>query len=124
MFDGLGFMLSTPTRLRAVSGSRVSAGFFSTLGVAPILGRDFYAARINLARATTVMLSYSAWQKRFGGRRDVIGQTITLSGAPARSSVYCRRNSTLHPPGDAEFWTSFHASQDATSEEVATGFMG
>ena len=29
-----------------------------------------------------MMLSYSAWQRRYGGRKDVIGETVSLSGVP------------------------------------------
>jgi macrolide transport system ATP-binding/permease protein len=63
-----------------VEGLRVSAGFFRTLGVTPVIGRDFYAGEDKVGAPKTVMLSYSAWQRRFGGRRDVIGETVSLSG--------------------------------------------
>src|SRR5579872_2130065 len=36
-----GFMLSTPNGAVGVGGARVAAGFFRTLGVTPVLGRDF-----------------------------------------------------------------------------------
>ena len=41
VYDSDGFMLTTPTGTQLAPGARVSAGFFRTLGVAPILGRDF-----------------------------------------------------------------------------------
>ena len=39
-------MLKTPTGTELAAGARVSDGFFRTLGVAPVLGRDFRTARI------------------------------------------------------------------------------
>ena len=60
----------------------MSDGFFRTLGVAPALGRDFYAGEDLPAAPPTVIISHAAWHTRFGARRDVIGQTVTLSGAP------------------------------------------
>jgi macrolide transport system ATP-binding/permease protein len=41
VYDSDGYMLTTPTGTQLAPGARVSAGFFRTLGVAPILGRDF-----------------------------------------------------------------------------------
>ena len=41
VYDSNGFMLATPTGAQLAPGTRVSAGLFRTLGVAPILGRDF-----------------------------------------------------------------------------------
>jgi predicted permease len=59
----------------------VSASYFATLGVAPALGRTF-DARQEPARgdAPYAVISYEYWQRRFGGRADVLGQTIALRG--------------------------------------------
>ena len=76
------FTLRTSTGLEQVSGTRVSSGFFRTLGVTPMLGRDFQPSEDSNSAAQTVILSYPAWRKRFGGRRDVLGQTLNLNGAP------------------------------------------
>src|SRR6202008_1871449 len=81
-YDGNGFMLTTPTGAQQVPGTRVSAGFFRVLGVAPVLGRDFVDGEDKKAAPRNVILSYSTWQQRYGGRPDVIGQTITLDGNP------------------------------------------
>jgi macrolide transport system ATP-binding/permease protein len=41
-YDGGGFFLDTVTGQQHVDGATVSAGFFRTLKVSPILGRDFF----------------------------------------------------------------------------------
>jgi macrolide transport system ATP-binding/permease protein len=82
VYDSNGFMLSTPTGVQLAPGGRVSAGFFDTLGVAPVLGRDFSSGEDQPSAPRTVILSYAAWQRRFAGRKDVLGQTVTLDGAP------------------------------------------
>ena len=92
-----GSPLRHPTGSELVAGTRVSDGFFRTLGVAPMLGRDFYAGEDLPAAVPVVMLSYATWQKRFGGRQDVIGQTVTLSDARTPSSACCRRISIRSP---------------------------
>lgn len=76
------FTLTTRTGLEQVSGTRVSSGFLRTLGVTPMLGRDFLPSEDTNSAAQTVMISYPAWQKRFGGRRDVLGQVLNLNGSP------------------------------------------
>jgi len=40
---GSGYLLRTPAGTEPVPGVRVSDGFFHTLGIAPVLGRDFFA---------------------------------------------------------------------------------
>ena len=47
-----------------------------------MLGRTFSAGEDLPGGSHTVILSYATWQRRFGGRLDVLGQTVTLSSAP------------------------------------------
>jgi hypothetical protein len=75
------FTLNTANGAEQVPGTRVSSGFFHTLGANPSLGRDFHADEDSPGADATVIISYSAWQKRFGARKDVLGQAITLNGA-------------------------------------------
>ncbi|MGA9897524.1 MAG: ABC transporter permease, partial [Terriglobales bacterium] len=110
VFTEDGFALGTPTGSELVAGTRVSDGFFRTLGVAPMLGRDFYAGEDLPAAVPVVMLSYATWQKRFGGRQDVIGQTVTLSDAANTIIGVLPQNFHFAPTGQAEFWTTLRAS--------------
>jgi len=57
----------------------VSAEFFPMLGVEPELGRTFTAAEdVRWKAAGVVVLSHSFRMRRFGGGRDVLGQTVKL----------------------------------------------
>ena len=58
----------------------MSGGFFQVLGVGAAIGRLFTAADDD-AEAPHAVISYSYWQRRFGGRPDVLGRTITLRKA-------------------------------------------
>jgi putative ABC transport system permease protein len=64
-----------PEKVRAVNSSW---NLFSTLGVAPALGRDFSPADDDPAAAGTVVLSWELWQRRFAGDPSLIGRTIHL----------------------------------------------
>jgi putative ABC transport system permease protein len=68
-----------PVQLRA---DRVTANFFSTLGVSPMLGRGFAPEEEVGGDDFVVVLSHGFWQRQFAGRPDVIGSTMLLSGQP------------------------------------------
>ena len=104
--NGRGYMLRTATGTELVAGARVSDGFFRTLGIAPALGRDFYAGEDLPGAPPSVMLSHAAWQKRFGARADVIGQSVTLSAIPHTIVGVLPQDFQFAPRGAAEFWTT------------------
>jgi macrolide transport system ATP-binding/permease protein len=108
-YNQSGYLLRNSSGSEPVSAVKVSNGFFRTLGVAPILGRDFHAGEDQLQAPRTVILSYATWQKRFGGRKDVGGETVTLSGVPFTIVGVLPRTFQFAPQGDAEFWTTLRA---------------
>jgi predicted permease len=61
-------------------GRLVSGGFFQFLGVSPAIGRVFTTAD-DQADMPHAVISYDYWQRRFGGRPDVLGKTFTLRKA-------------------------------------------
>ncbi|HEX6806962.1 MAG TPA: ABC transporter permease [Gemmatimonadaceae bacterium] len=63
-----------------VSGYMVSAGFFHTLGVSPMLGRGFRGEEDVVGAAPVVVLGGGFWKRRFGASPDVIGSTVDLNG--------------------------------------------
>jgi macrolide transport system ATP-binding/permease protein len=123
-YDGTGYLLRTPSGTEPVPATRVSDGFFRTLGIAPLLGRDFYAGEDLPAAPKTVMLSYTTWQKRFGGSRDVIGETVTLSGVPFTIVAVLPESFQFAPRGNAEFWTTLHASDSCALRRSCHNLTG
>jgi len=63
-----------------VNGFMISAQFFSTLGVHPVLGRDFDIADDRLGAAPIAILSDGFWHRQFGGSPSILGHVITLNG--------------------------------------------
>lgn len=57
-----------------LQGEHVSAGLLSVLGVNPLLGRNFLPQEDREGAGGVVILAYSLWQKRFGGRTHESGK--------------------------------------------------
>ena len=99
-----GFMMQTPDGLRKADGARVSDGYFRTLGVTPVLGRDFNWGEDGSAAPRTALLSYAAWQKRYGGSASVLGTTVNLDGEPYTIIGVLPREFSFAPAEPADFW--------------------
>lgn len=102
------FAVSTSAGMEMVEGARVSAGFFRTLGVGPILGRDFYVGEDSPQAPRTLILSYASWQRRFGGKPDIIGQPITLDETPYVVIGVLPQSFHFAPVEVPEFWTTIN----------------
>jgi putative ABC transport system permease protein len=63
-----------------VQGARVTANFLATVGVAPVLGRDFLPEDDRPGGDRVVLLSHGLWQRRFGSDRSIVGSTMALNG--------------------------------------------
>ena len=124
VYGGTGYLLRTSAGTEPVPGTRVSDGFFHTLGITPALGRDFYRGEDLPAAPRTVILSYSTWQNRFGGRKDVIGETVALSGLPHTIVGVLPIDFQFAPRGKAEFWTTLHASDSCALRRSCHNFNG
>jgi predicted permease len=62
--------------------ANITWNLFPTLGVQPALGRGFTAADDSLSANGTVVLSWSLWQRRFGGDPGILNRTIDLDTKP------------------------------------------
>jgi predicted permease len=63
-----------------VTGLMVAGNFFPTLGVEPLLGRQFSAEDCLKNSRPVTMMSYAFWKRRFGANPGIVGQTIDLDG--------------------------------------------
>lgn len=119
-----GYLLQTPRGAEPVPGLRVSAGFFRALGVVPVEGRDFRPGEDALSEQPVGLLSYAAWQKRFGGRKDVIGQTIKLSGIPTTIIGVLPTGFQFAPRGSAELFTSLQQTNGCEKRRSCHNLYG
>jgi putative ABC transport system permease protein len=68
-----------PEQLQA---ARVSADYFRLFGAHPAAGRTFSVDEDRPGGRNVAVLSHGLWTRRFGSRGDIIGQSISLNGAP------------------------------------------
>lgn len=61
-------------------GYMVSAGFFPTLGVQPLIGRAFLPEEDRVGGPPIVMIGEGLWKRKFGSSPDVLGKTMILNG--------------------------------------------
>jgi macrolide transport system ATP-binding/permease protein len=104
VYGGTGFLLRTGSLSEPVPAGRVSDGFFRTLGVTPILGRDFRPGEDRPGQPKIAILSYGTWMQRFGGRRDLIGESISLTGEAYTVVGVLPRSFAFAPRASAELW--------------------
>jgi putative ABC transport system permease protein len=81
----------SPQRLNLANGGEarygeviwVSGEFFNVLGVQPYVGRLLGPEDDRRGcGATSAVISYSFWQRQYGGERDILGKKLTLEGHP------------------------------------------
>jgi predicted permease len=123
-YNQSGYLLRTPSGSEPVPAVRVSSGFFHTLGVSPVIGRDFHDGEDQVQAPQTAILSYTTWQKRFGGRKDVVGETVSLSDVTFTIVGVLPQNFQFEPQGDSEFWTTLRAEGSCITSRGCHGLYG
>ena len=81
----------------------VSADFFSLLGVEPALGRTFNKNDLNLACA--VVLANGSWQRKLGGRANIVGQTLRLDDRACLVTGVMPAAFDFYPTDAAAMWS-------------------
>lgn len=82
-FGTTSFNLARGGEARYAEGLWVSGEFFDVLGVQPLLGRIFHAADDHAGCGYPgAVISYSFWEREFGGDSNAVGRTLSLNGHP------------------------------------------
>ncbi|MGA8150587.1 MAG: ABC transporter permease [Terriglobales bacterium] len=103
---------------RVLSAARVSANLFSTLGVAPALGRTFKAEE-ELPGHRAVILSHELWASDFASSPNALGRMIKISDVP--HTIIGVMPAGFHfPVGDpSHFWNTFAGYAEGPYPRVA-----
>jgi putative ABC transport system permease protein len=89
----------------------VSEEFFVTLGTRTVLGRTFEVNDFVEGQHRVAVLSHGLWTRAFGGRRDVVGQTVMITSEP--HTIVGILSPGAEYPDDAELWRPLAVTADA-----------
>jgi len=131
--------LSDLDRPERYNGGHASANLFRTLGVAPILGRDFNDTDEQPGAAPVALISHELWQSRYGGDPAVVGRTIRVDARPAtvigvmpKDFSYPRRESiwvaatlaTAATHDEYAYWLVLRRHADVSTAQLDAAFAG
>jgi putative ABC transport system permease protein len=78
-FRGAGYTLTGGGEAERLAGQEVSHNFFTALGEAPALGRNFLPEEDRPGGNRAALIGYGFWQRRFAGNPAVLGQSLMLN---------------------------------------------
>jgi len=117
------FMMRTTDGSESVHGGLASAEAFQALGIMPLAGRLIAPDDIGTNWRRVVVLGYDFWRTRFGGRKDVIGQAITLDEEPHIIVGVLPPNARLPQLETVDIWRPVHVSPQDEERRGWHGFL-
>jgi putative ABC transport system permease protein len=125
VFSGLAAYVGSPSTLTNgqeaihLQGLATSHNLFNILGIQPLLGRTFLPKEDEPGNHVAI-LSYELWQKRFGGDRGVVNQTINLNGIPYQVVGVMPPHFTFPLESNSpELWTTVAELRQRVGEDPA-----
>ena len=103
-------------------GSDITWDAFAHMGVRPIHGRGFTAADAAPDAPPVALLSAALWKKRYGGKTDVIGSTVTMNGHPTQ--IIGIMPEGWRYPDISDIWTAFKADPTKINSRGGYYFSG
>jgi putative ABC transport system permease protein len=105
-----------------ILGTHVTSDFLATVGVSPILGRDFLPEEDAPGARHTVILSHRLWVRRFGADAHILGRQLVLNGEGY--TVVGVMPASFRFPATAELWTPFGLNIANTDDANYFQFLG
>ncbi len=114
---GPGFNLTGSSRPEQVNGIHVTEGYFRMYGAPMALGRTFTPQEDSPHGGNVVVLSYSLWQRKFGGDPAIVGKSISLGNQPY--TVVGVIGKDFAGDVQADLWLPFQFNPASTDLNVA-----
>ncbi len=93
-----------------VPRASVTSGFFSVLGVQPVVGRAFLPEEDRPNAEPVAILSHGVWKRRFGSDREIIGKKISISARPV--TVVGVMAAGFEFPEQTQLWSNLPLNPD------------
>jgi predicted permease len=97
-----------------VMGGSVTPNLFDVLQVEPAMGRR-WTAEEDAARSAVVVISYSLWQRRFGGDPAIVGRNVLMDGKNTKVIGVMPRD-FYFPTKDMEYWAPGYFTAEKLAE--------
>jgi putative ABC transport system permease protein len=100
----------------------VTAEFFQVMGAQPVLGRTFTAQETRVESEHVVIIGYRLWQRRFGGKGDILGRKLKLDAEPY--TVVGVMPAGFEFPGQTQCWAPFTLKPEDWQQRGNHGLTG
>lgn len=110
VFSDLSLSIGSPFTLTGrgdpeqVLGLQATAGLLPALGLQPAIGRNFSPAEDSPGGEHVVLISPAMWRSRFNSSPSVLGQALTLDGAPYVIIGVLPEAATAFPLDQLQVW--------------------
>ncbi len=106
-------LVANNSAVERITMADVTPSLMGMLGGVPTVGRTFAPSDEDPGRARVAIVSYGFWQQRYGGRHDVIGQTLRLDATPY-TIIGVMPASFAFPDSETRAWTPFYVQPVTT----------
>ena len=105
LFIGNAFTVTGRGDPEQLIGIQASATLLPALGLQPVIGRNFTEIEDRAGGEHVVLISHAMWRQRFDAAPSVLGQTLTLNGAPYTIIGVLPEAATAFPLNQFQIWT-------------------
>ena len=116
VYQAVSYNLSTQGSPERLNGLHTTPSLFSTLGVAPALGRALSEEDAVAGKDHVVVLSYAMWKNQFAGDAALVGRDIPLNGARYRVVGVMPQN-FFYPDRQTQLWTPLALTDKQRSDD-------
>jgi len=112
VYSGDAFTLAANGEPKNTFAAQATPNFFATLGVRPVMGRDFLDGEMQPDGPHVTILTDAFWRTEFGADPNIIGRVIHLDGKPATVVGVLPRDFEFGPANSAPLWVPIHQTGD------------
>lgn len=117
IYSGISLNVASDGPPQRLPGVRASPSLFSTLGVAPLLGRSFDESEARPGSGRVIVLSHALWQAHYAGAADVIGRSLRVNGHD-HQVIGVMPPQFVFPNPQVQAWVPFTWSAEEASDEA------